>query len=285
MRLLPSLAWLFLLIVPAALSDPELRESSGLAVSGRGILWSHNDGPNIGEKSFDSHVYSLGEDGGFISRVKVSARNSDWEDLAAFTYAMKNYLLIADTGDNLERRDESQLYVVEEPTGNESKLAWKIRFKYPDKAHDCEAVAVEIKKKRILLVTKRDAVSQIYSLPLHPDKSIQTATRLGTMWPLPHSSTWQRFTHPMLGPYTHQPTGLDISRDDRMAAVVTYDDAYLWRRKSDESWEEALAREPNRVLVLPGVHQYEGVAFSADGSTLYVSEEGESAITTVAIVQ
>jgi hypothetical protein len=78
-----------------------------------------------------------------------------------------------------------------------------------------------------------------------------------------------------LFPFSHQPTGLDISADGSLAAVVTYYGVFLFARSPAESWAEAFSRKP---LALPPhrLGQAESVAFSKDGRTIFAISEGRA---------
>jgi hypothetical protein len=265
------------------MAQPAVKESSGLAVGLDGTVWAHSDGPNVGERSQDRKLYALSRDGSVLRVATLNVRNNDWEDMAAFTQDGKRYLLVADVGDNLEHRSESQIYVTEEPLGQNAVVAWRIRFRYPDRPHDCEAVAVDVENKRVLLVTKRDSIPQIFQLDLKSNASVQTATLVGSLWAIPKVPVWTALRHPLLAPYAHQPTGMDISSDNRKAVVLTYNGAYVWRREPAATWEQTLGREPDHYIALPGLRQYEGVTFAHENESLLVSEEGQDGLHAVSI--
>jgi hypothetical protein len=267
-----------LLLAVAASADVAVKESSGLVAGAGGVIWTISDGPNIGDKVQDRNLYALDHDGRVLRTARLPVRNNDWEDLTSFTLEGKRWLIIADVGDNRERREESQLYVVEEPTEEVAKIKRRIRFRFPDRPHDCEAVTVDEAQQRVLLLTKRDAVPGLYAVSLRTTATVETATFLGTLWPIPKTEGFALLVHPLLARYAHQPTGMDIAPDGKAAVVLTYANAYLWRRQLDEPWEAVLQRAPTRVLPLPGMRQYEGVAFAADGASIYVSEEGRDGL-------
>ena len=74
------------------------------------------------------------------------------------------------------------------------------------------------------------------------------------------------------GRWVSQPTGLDISPDGRIAAVLTYRSLYLYTREEGETWAEAFRGEPQEFIGQPGTHD-EAVAFSPDGRSVYVTTE------------
>ena len=73
------------------------------------------------------------------------------------------------------------------------------------------------------------------------------------------------------------PTAFDINGRD--AVVVTYKEAYLYRRKLGQSWPEAFSDTPDRIR-LPYTYGLESVAFGSKGRYFYVTGEREDGIGT-----
>ena len=158
------------------------------------------------------------------------AENVDWEDLAAFTYQEKNYLLIPDVGDNFADRKDYTIYVIEEPDAAVLKVdkpvsvttAWQMVFRYEDGPHDCESVAVDEKNGKILLASKDGAPPVLYELPLRPAGSAapeiarRVALITGPGLTGPSSMEW------------FNPTAMDISRDGKTVAILSFDRVYLF---------------------------------------------------------
>jgi len=254
------------------LESAQVTEASGLAASSRGdgFLWMLNDSGGQPE------LYLAGTDGTDRGSVQVEGvRNIDWESLDSFTWEGKPWLLIADVGDNEARRESCSLWIVPEPElpGAGKKLAgslkpgWTIQFRYPDGPRDCEAVAVDAVRGKIILITKRTVPPEVYELPLAPGKrGTLVAERVG-----------QTEVRPPRGglphPYGAQPTGMGISPDGSVAAVLSYIAVFLFPRSPEESWAEAFARAPV-VLQRHGLTQAEALAFSRDGKELFVVSEG-----------
>ena len=137
-----------------------LRESSGVAVSRRqeGVLWSHNDSDN------ENRLYAINLQGVELATFRVkNAENRDWDDIAIGPCPRQNgdCLYIADTGDNLHRRETVSIYVIPEPvisseergTLRDTEHIQQIDFRYEDGPQDVEAMAVG-PRGEILLVTK-----------------------------------------------------------------------------------------------------------------------------------
>lgn len=261
-----------------------IRESSGLAVSRRdpAIFWTHGDGGD------EPVLHAISEDGRLRGSVRIAGvKNVDWEDVTSFTLDGRAWLLVADVGDNRALRTDCVLHVIPEPdlvelaAGAERsvEVAWRILVTYPDGSRDCEAVAVDAAEGRIYLLGKRIVPHVLYALPLRPAERGEGATmaeRVGVMPAFPPAPVERRELPVATGKYRPQPTGMDFAADGSAAVVVTYGDVLVYPKSGDESWAEALARAP-RLLAEHGLNQAESVAFTADGSEIVVTSEGEGA--------
>ncbi|MGD2187297.1 MAG: hypothetical protein PVI71_14295 [Desulfobacterales bacterium] len=243
------------------LANPQITEASGLASSRLypTVLWVINDGGH------EPMLFAVGIDGMDLGTFRVEdASNYDWEALASFELQDTAYLLIADVGDNWEQRNTCFLYVVEEPAitkiglSNDTSVnvVWRIRFTYEDGPRDCEAVAVDAAGQRVILISKRGLVPVLYELPLQPteDDAIAIAQRMTTV------------------PYFTWPTDMDLAPDGRSAVVLTYDSAYLFFRRQNESWSNAFEKHPQR-LQSPKLRQQEAACFGFYGKSVYVTSE------------
>lgn len=248
-----------------------IREASGLAGSPTDpdFLWIINDSGGSRE------IHLAKTDGTSCGSVSIKgAKNRDWEDLASFTLNGKPHLLIADTGDNFARRENYSFYIVEEPPlpsegksiHGEIPLAWKISFTLPEAASaDIEAVAVDEQAGKIFLLTKRLAPAILYAISLAPKNEPKIAEKIGEV-------VIKAPTLPLV-PYRNQPTGMDISKDNSTAAVITYYGIFLFPKNNPETWAEAFSKRPQGLGFL-GLLQAESVAFSEDGKKLYAISEG-----------
>jgi hypothetical protein len=246
----------------ADLADKRIKESSGIAISrtNPGCFWTHSDegGPRL---------FLIDREGNTLAMVRLDdAKLKDWEDIASFSRGGKNYLLVADTGDNNLDRDKYRLYLIEEPRidaeGKPPKkidFAMEIEFRYADARHNCEAMGVDPTTNTIVLITKeRKRGAAVYELPLpaeEPKKDL-VVEPVG---------------------YLALPTivALDISPDGRRAIVLS-DEAYAYEytRGANETWREAFRRQPRALLMPPRKHG-ESICYGTDGRSLYLTSEGE----------
>ena len=258
------------------LPDLDLSEASGIAASNLrdDVFWANNDSGNPHE------LFALDARGATLGRVQIDAeRLGDWEDMTSFRLDGKPYLLIGDVGDNFRWRPVLELKVIEEPEvaglreDSTAPLAWTIRFRYPEGHHDCEALAVDEASERVLLVTKREIPAQVFEVPLRADPDpghVQVAAQVATLDTLPQPGERDELEDPDFGAYRSEPTAFSIVGD--LAVVVTYGDAYLYRRSAGEAWGAALRRIPQRIA-LPSASQREAATLSKDGRWLYVTSE------------
>jgi hypothetical protein len=252
--------------------DAQLAEISGLAASRRhrDVLWLHDDGGN------PARLFAVTTSGDRKATLRVDGvTKTDWEDMAAFRLDGRDYLLIADTGDNGGLRHTLQLHVLEEPTRLENtrlKPVWSIAFRWPDGARDCEAVAVDEANRQILLISKKRQPPELFSLPLRPQRGVQTATRLGTLAGVPQPSKEELRQNPRQARVSGQVTAADVSPDGRTLAVLTYRDVLLYPRPSRQGWARVVAGNP-KVVSLPWLPQAEALGWAMDGKSLYVTGE------------
>ena len=259
----------------------EIEEASGLAPSRRrsDLLWALND------SGAGARLYALGVDGRDLGTVDVpGATNFDWEDLASFTLDGMPYLLIADVGDNFSWRRRVQLYVVEEPElraerfeeGATARLAWVIPLRYEDGPRDSEAVAVDVPRRRVLILSKRSVPLELYEVDLMPPKAPEAAPRVAarvTEVPnIPQPTEADREEDPEFGESRSLATAMDVAPDASELVIVTYKNAYHFPRADGESWSQALVKLP-RVIPVPPMEQIEAGTYSRDARSFFITTE------------
>ena len=260
--------------VTGYLQFKSLNEASGLARSYKNAdqLWVIND-------SGGPILYAINTIGAKLGKVKLSkASNRDWEDLASFSLEGQAYLVIADIGDNLRRRNYVTLYVVEEPDINQDRanIAWRIDFSYPEGPTDAEAIAVDVAGRRILVLSKRNIPAVLYAVPLMPDTNDTViATRLGEIDSLPQPSQRDIRNATVSGWYW-QPTAMDIATDGSSALILTYRGIYHYSRNNDEQWIDTLRNRP-LGLSLGRYKNAEAIAFAPSDNLAVVTIEKKHA--------
>ena len=212
-------------------------------------------------------MYAFDSAGGVIAEVTVNGvRNQDWEDMASFSHRGINYLLIGAVGDNKVKRDNYSIHLIREPHVKPGDAIVKlsaevevtIDFMYEDGSHNCESVAIDPLNRIIYLVTKEGAGSAkpcaIYALPWGEISDGQLIARRVATLDIPTA------------------TAMDISSDGSRAIVLTYQDAYEFVRRNNETWPQAFRRSP-RQIPMPYREKGEAICYGLDGKTLYLTSE------------
>jgi hypothetical protein len=229
-----------------------LKEASGIASSKNvaNTLWVAEDSGN------PPQLYSLNNDGTVRKTVYLKeVTNRDWEDLAR----AGDTLYVADIGDNNKVFSEYAIYKFAEPTAIIDTVLQvdKIRFRYPDGAHDAESLLVDPATKDIFIITKQDDPSAIYKISFpYSITDVNTAVRVGQLG----------FTGAV---------GAALSPDASEVLVKSYITMYYYKR-NNLSLEAALQTPPT-ILPYKVEPQGEAITFAANNSGFFtLSEKGLS---------
>jgi hypothetical protein len=259
-------------VAAGTLAQPANGEASGLGASRRfpGQLWIHADSGAAPE------LHLLAADGAARGTVRLTGvPNTDWEDLAAFSWRGGGWLCVADVGDNNAVRPSVFLHFLAEPdpaAAGTVAPAFTLEVSYEDGPRDCESVAVDPVEGAVYLLSKREPVPRLYRVPLAPASGPVVARRVGEVPHLPQPTDLQRAVRMPTGAYRANPCALDFAPDGSGAVVLTYGDTLYFPRQTGESWAAALARPPV-VLGGHGLPQAEATAFTADGRGILVCSE------------
>ena len=240
-------------------------ELSGLAVSHaqRGVLWTHND-------SGDSpRVFAVTSRGRLRAELAVAgAEARDWEDIAVGPGPSGGpALYLADIGDNATERSDVVVYRVKEPRiagggggATATSPARALVLRYPDGAHDAEALLVSPTTGALFIVTKAYSGKAGVYLAARPRHGATTTLR--------------RVGRVSLGSGDAVTAG-DVAADGRTIAVRSYFQAFVWSRRRGESIAGALARRPCAADAdLFDEGQGEALALARDGRAFYTVPEG-----------
>ncbi|TWT92666.1 hypothetical protein [Stieleria varia] len=243
-----------------------LTESSGIGFSHRNAdrFWTHNDS---GDKprlfAFDTAGRQTG-----VCRIS-DAKSIDWEAMASYVDQGPR-LLVADCGDNDEKRKFITMYLFDEPNPDQQskvEIMQTLRVRFPDGPHNCEAVAVDTQRRQILLATKEPLLSRLYTVPLpgrtnHSATSEQTASAVG------------QIVMPMV-------TGMDINRRTGEIWMTSYFHACrLPRPSATATLAEQLVKYP-AIFELPKLSQIEAIGLDSEGHAWVTSEGSPAKITRI----
>lgn len=271
-------------IYARVLSAP-IAEMSGMVKSRRmeNVYWVHNDSGDSARifaitaegKSVlptYSKFSSFGEEAengkkqweGF---EVLYAENVDWEDIAID----ENYLYLADTGNNGNKRKDLAIYAVSEidPTAStRSAVVQKYPVEYPEQQnfppanwhYDSESLFVA--DGSLYLITKHRETGKRFAF-----EAGANLYRLDTRY----TDKKNKLTFVESSNQIKGASGADLSPDGQTLAVLTYYD--LWLFDKPASGDHWLASTYKRIPLDPGViRQSEAVAWM-DNDTLLISNE------------
>ncbi len=238
-------------------SHPALNELSGIISSGiyPGKYWVHNDS---GDEARIFLIDSLAKLNHEFRLAGVHAR--DVEDIAWVKIDGKNYIVLADIGDNQAKRQDISLYVFEEPVLRQkldtipASAIRSIRLQYPDKARDAEAIFVDPLDQQFYLISKRDFHSAVYTAAIFQEA--KTSFRLHKVMELPFNFI----------------TAADMASDGSGILMKNLTQVYYWPRLAQEPLPSAL-KKPYFKVAYSAEPQGEAIAFDrADSSFVTISE-------------
>jgi len=236
----------------------KLKEASGLAASinNPGFFWTLNDSGHPPE------VFLIDTLGKIRLVCKIAASNRDWEDLAvgAGPDSGKNYLYVADIGDNDARFEYKFIYRFEEPRLQAEKdlvigQVDTLVLRMPDGRRDTEAILLDPTTNDLFLVSKRENQVGLYraAFPFTADTLVL------------HKELTLPMTRIVAG---------SISRDGREVLLKSYEAVYYWRKTGSESIVELMKKDPVELLYRMEPAG-EAITWSGEGDSYYTLSESK----------
>ncbi len=249
----------------------KLEEISGVVASRKqnGVYWVHNDSGD------SARFFALNASGGLIGTYNLSGSGIsaiDYEDIGIGPGPdiNKDYLYIADIGDNGSSRGSIKIYRIAEPTanlngGSQSVSAEGFILKYPDGAHNAESFFVDPRDGFWYIVQKTpNGESKIYKVNGRNLSVGSTTTMI---------DTGVRFQKGNSKPY-QETTASDMSPDGSTIIIRTYPAYYIYDSRN-KSVESALSGTP---CLGPSISEGQGeaVGFKANSRGYVSISEGKS---------
>ena len=252
-----------------AVKSRNLEEVSGCAFSKRDSnrVWLHNDsgdGPTVIPVDIKSGAVGPSVT---ISGVEVD----DPEDIAMTS---NGDLILADIGDNDEKRSSIQLYRFPEPVLDAvSASGTRLDFEYPDGPHNAEALVVSPDGSRAYIFTKESSgEAEVFQAnlngPKEPGSTASTKQVLSQMGRV--TLRGERIIKPNL-----------VTGADAVGSTVilrSYQYGYILSVPKGGQISDAIKATPQRFDVPPMV-QAEAICASTDGRTLVTASESRGADT------
>lgn len=262
--------------VPSAtgsVSTAQLTEASGVVASRTqpGVLWVHNDSGDA------AAVYAVGTDGSDLGRFRLTnAVALDWEDIAIGPGPEpgRDYLYLADIGDNLGFRGNLTVYRIPEPVADragglvEDVEALRVTYGEGDRGLNAEAMFVDPLTGDVYIVTKGDdgTPSIVFRAPARE----LAADRIVLMEPVAILDLGDRA----------QVTAADIATDGGTVVLRGYNEVWMWAR-NDLDIGSSLSEEPC-TAPSPDEVQGESIALAPGGGYYTISEGTRPAVNYVA---
>ena len=258
----------------------KIDEASGIVMSRNNsdVFWVHNDS---GDKNI---LYAVGNYGQHIGSITIKGASSrDWEDISIGPGPKENeqYIYVGDIGDNLSQYNRKYIYRFIEPKIDTSLIPFekvvidveKIIFEYPDGKYDAESLFVDPQSKDIIILTKREKLIKIYTLP-YPQKTNEliTAKLMGKIDFYPNYKNFD------LG----RITAASISKDGSQILIKSYIDVFLFDRDDDQTVSEAIImNQPPKKLTYSIEPQGEALCWDSNNFGFYTLSEEKNNIEAV----
>ena len=238
----------------------ELKEASGLVASqaNPGYFWTVNDSEN------DADVFLVDQKMDIKLTCKLSGKtNRDWEDVTIGydPKTKKNYIYVAEIGDNNAKYLHKMIYRFEEPTRGDSTMLTikddqiqQIVFQLPEGAKDTEALLIDPLTHDIYIISKREMPVYVYRLAYPQSTQDTLVAEIVTTLP---------FT---------QVTAANFSLNGTEVLIKNYDSIYYFSRDTTQSVVQMLEDRPKVLNYIPEP-QVESIAWALDGSGYYTVSE------------
>jgi hypothetical protein len=244
--------------------DDRLHEASGLieSITNPKHFWTLNDSGNPAE------IFLIDQQANIKLVCKLKGiKNRDFEDITigAGPEAGKNYIYVADIGDNLSRYSVKFLYRFIEPTFSEGSNEMEISkfdtlsVKLSDRPRDTEAILVDPLSKDIYLVSKLEDSVSLYQIKFPFQDDTLIAKKLAIL-PL------------------KKITAGSISPDGKEVLLKDYKKVYYWKNNQSRPLAQLLLTKPT-ILAYDKEPQGEAICWAHDGQGYYtLSEKAEGEI-------
>lgn len=234
-----------------------LREVSGIQYDpNEDAFWMINDSGN------SSAVYLVDESGTILRKLKIDAKNRDWEDLAL---DKDGNLYIGDFGNNANDRKNLRIFKIKKKDLKKEKKikVKKIEFRFPEQKefppkrmyYDVEAFFIWNDNFYIFTKSRVDGqIGRTFMYKVPNKKGKHDAKRVSEFTTCLEDYCWV--------------TGADISQDGKKMTLLSNRSAWVFSDYKEEDFFNGKAKEYNFEYL----SQIESVSFK-DNETLYIADE------------
>jgi len=237
--------------------DKRLQEASGLvaSINNPSYLWTLNDSGNPAE------VFLIGDHAKIRLVCKLAnVNNRDWEDIAigAGPEPGKNYVYVADIGDNSAQYDLKFIYRFPEPSlSNARELVIRqfdtLTLQMPDGKRDAETLLIDPSTHDLFILSKRESAVHLYCARFPFDRGTIVLDKISEL------------------PFSLIVAG-SISANGEEVLLKDYSRIYYWKKSGNERLQDILTRKPIELPYDPEP-QGEAITWARDESGFYTVSE------------
>jgi hypothetical protein len=244
------------------LAHKGLREISGIAASlqYKGLLYIHEDNGHL------NRLYLTNDKGENLGRLIINGtHNRDWEDMAIGPGPLPDhhYIYIADIGDNHAWHCTLQIYRFPEPVLNRQALPVRqtvkkadvIALRYPDRAHNAEAILLDPLTRDLYIATKEDDSCRVYVARY------------------PQSTHHKTILEPVITLPFRLVTSGNIASNGLEILLRNEQYYWHWKRAAGETIATALQRAPQQIVPAIQEPQGEAICFAPDQQGYFTCSE------------
>jgi hypothetical protein len=238
------------------------KEASGLVMSRNNpnFFWTHNDSGGKPE------IYLFDKKGEHWATYTIPVKLRDWEEIKITQQDGKNYIYVADIGDNFGKYHIKKIYKFLEPSLKDIQKGYKsnvenietFQFQYPNnEKRDSEAFLIDNLTQDIYIITKREK----------PKVKV-------FRWKFPQSKNKVEILDFVTDIPCFKVTSADISTDGKEIIIKDYDNVYYWKRENNENLSEVFKKPPIRLPYI-SEPQGEGLAIDVNNQGYYTLSESQ----------
>lgn len=233
-------------VAATAITDKRLPEISGLAtsLSLSSNLFAINDSGN------SPSIFIINDRLTVIKEITLAIKNRDWEDLASFSWHGENWIVIAESGDNLLQYQRYHLYFYRESELLAAKKiplipAISLSYSYETGPVNCEAIVVDASTETILLFGKTRDTTPVYSIGLSAlQGNSPIEAKLLASIPAYSNTPTNSLISALTGVNLDSTTAATLSTDGRELFLLTYRDIWKINRGVEQSWKQSFNVRP-----------------------------------------
>lgn len=255
------------------MDEGQLPEASGLVVS-QTIPDTYYQVNDSGDGAF---IYASNAKTKKTSRIKINSFSpTDVEDLAYASCGKSKCLLVADIGDNKEKRKTIAIAVLDEGNQIRDQLTptHVVTASYPDGPHNAESLAVHPNGDIFIVTKEKTKKDQPMSARIYRLKNKSWSVKSEATLPLEFVADL-KIPASLFGKKAsgRKITSMDIHPDGKKFILLSYEAAIEFDKDLSQIPEKSQLADSYKILSIPNMPKQESIAYSPDGKGFYFTSE------------